>query len=85
MSKPKTFAAGKLGNLWLELSVLYVLATVATVHLSELHWTIAMLVTPLLMVGMLSVVAILVQTLWMLVVGMEKLASCIGVRKSPLV
>ena len=84
MNQPKTLAQTPWGQSRIELLVLYVLTAVATGMLFELHWTMAMLVAPLVMLGLLVGVATFVQSLWMVVVGMEKLGAAVGLRKSPL-
>lgn len=84
MNQPKTLAQTPWGQSWIELLVLYALTTVATGMLLELHWTMAMLVAPLVMLGLFVGVATFVHSLWMVIVGMEKLGAAVGLRKSPL-
>ena len=68
----------------IELGILYVLTTVAATTLFQMHWLWAMLITPFLMLVTLGGIAVMVQSLWMLVVGMERVGTACGVRKSPL-
>jgi len=84
MKQPKTLAQTPWGQSWIELLVLYVLTTVATGMLLELHWTMAMLAAPLVMLGLFIGVVTFVQSLWMVVLGMEKIGAAVGMRKSPL-
>lgn len=84
MRQKKTFAEAPWGQSWIELLVLYVLTTVGIGMLFDLHWTLAMFAAPAVMLGVLVGVMALVQSLWMLVVGMEKVGALVGVRKSPL-
>jgi hypothetical protein len=84
MKQPKTLAEAPWGQSWIELLVLYVLTTVAAGMLLELKWTMAMLVAPVAMLGLLVGVMAGVQALWMLTVGLEKVGVAVGFRKSPL-
>lgn len=84
MKRPKTLAQTPWAESRMELLVLYVLTTVASAMLFDLHWTLAMVVAPGAMLALLIGVAAFVQALWMLVVGMERLGTLIGIRKSPL-
>jgi len=84
MKQPKTLAQTPWGQSRIELLVLYVLTTVATGMLFELQWSTAMLVAPVVMLGLLVGVVSFVHSLWMVVVGVEKLGAAVGVRKSPL-
>jgi ATP/ADP translocase len=84
MKQPKTLAETPLGQSWIEILVLYVLTTVGASILFELHWALATIAAPVIMLATLVVVMAGVQSLWMLVVGMEKVGVLVGVRKSPL-
>jgi hypothetical protein len=84
MRQPKTLAQTPWGQSWIELLVLYVLTTVATGMLFDLPWTLAMIAAPVIMLGVFVAVVALVQSLWMLVVGIDKVGSAVGLRKSPL-
>ena len=84
MNQPKTLAETPWGQSRIEVLVLYVLTTVGSGMLMELHWLTAMAVAPLVMLVMLLGVMASVQVLWMVVLGMEKLGTAIGFRKSPL-
>lgn len=84
MKQPKTFAESPWGQSWIEILVLYVLTTVGTGMLFKLHWPVAMMTAPLVMLALLVGVMALVQVIWMTVVGMEKVGSAVGLRKSPL-
>lgn len=84
MKQPKTLARAPWGQTWIELLVLYVLTTVGAGMLFELHWSMAMISAPVIMLALLLGVMTLVQSLWMLTVGMEKIGAVVGIRKSPL-
>ena len=84
MKEPKTLAESPWGQSWIEILVLYVLTTVGAGMLFKLHWLVAMATAPLIMLGLLLGVMALVQVMWMTVVGLEKVGSAAGVRKSPL-
>ena len=84
MKKQKLFAGLGLGHSKVELMVLYALTATATVVLMDLHWLVAFSVAPgVMLAAMFSTLAV-VQVLWMLVVGMERLGTAVGLRKSPL-
>lgn len=85
MKQPRTFSEAPWGQSWIELVVLYVLTTVAIGMLFELPWTMAMVAAPVGMLGILVGVMASVQTLWMLTVGLEKVGTAVGLRKSPLI
>ena len=84
MHQPKTIAASAWKDSWLELSVLYVITSIAAAHLLSMHWLLAMLVAPFLVLVIVSGLVLFVQVLWMLVLGMEKIGTSMGFRKSPL-
>lgn len=84
ISDPKTMAGSGLAESWVELAMLYLLTVVGSAFAFDLHWLIAMAVSPLIMLAMLAVVLLAVQVLWMLVVGIDRLGNAIGIRKSPL-
>lgn len=83
-SQPQTIAMAAWKQSSIELVILYVLTTVAATTLFQMHWLWAMLVAPFLMLVTLGGVAVMVQSLWMLVVGLERVGSACGMRKSPL-
>lgn len=64
--------------------MLYVIASIAAAHLLSMHWLLAMLVAPFLMLVVIGGLALFVQVLWMLVLGLEKIGTSVGFRKSPL-
>lgn len=84
VNQPKIFSESNWKQSWVELAVLYSLLMVAATVVLEMHWLVAMSVTPVLMLGLLLAVIIGVQILWMVVVGLEKLGEAAGLRKSPL-
>lgn len=84
MKEPKTLAESPWGQSWIEILVLYVLTTVGAGMLLHLHWLIAMVTAPFIMLVLLLGVMALVQIMWMVVLGMEKVGSAVGIRKSPL-
>ena len=85
MKDPKTLAESPWGQSWIEILVWFVLTTVGAGMLLELHWLVAMLVAPLIMLVLSLGVIASVHALWMLVTGLEKLGGAVGLRKSPLV
>ena len=67
-----------------ELAALFVLTTITVAHLFDLHWTLAMGLSPLVMLAFLASVYVLVEVLWLGVIGLEKLGGLFGIRKTPL-
>jgi hypothetical protein len=84
MKKPKIFADSVWSQSWIELTILYSLTCVATCLLLDMHWLGALSVAPAIMLTMLFAVMVFVQILWMLVVGLERVGSALGMSKSPL-
>jgi hypothetical protein len=84
MKKPRIFADSGWSQSWIELAILYSLTSVATALLLDMHWLVAMSVAPGIMLTMLIAVMAFVQVLWMLVVGLERVGSALGMSKSPL-
>jgi ATP/ADP translocase len=84
MNEPKTLTESPWGQSWIEILVLYVLATVGSGLLLNSHWSVAMLLAPLVMLAFSLGVVLFVHTLWLLVIGLEKLGETCGLRKSPL-
>jgi len=84
MKKPRMYADSGWSQSWLELTILYGLTCVAATMLLNMPWLVAATVTPAIMLAMLLAVLVVVQVLWMLVVGLESLGSAVGLRKSPL-
>ena len=84
MNQPKIFADSGWKQSWIELTVLFALTVVATVIILKMHWLLAMVVAPFIMLAMLAVIMGLVQVLWMFVVGLDHLGAAAGLRKSPL-
>jgi hypothetical protein len=84
MNEPKTLAESPWGQSWIEILVLYVLATVGCGMLLNTHWSVAMLLAPVAMLAFSLGVMLFVHTLWILVIGLEKLGQSFGLRKSPL-
>ena len=85
MTQPKMFSEAGWNQSMVELAVLYALTTVVAVLYLDVHALIAMALSPVVMVAMLLGVALIVQVLWMVVLGMEKAGTFVGFRKSPLV
>lgn len=84
MSQPKILVESAWRDAFMELSALYVVTTVAVVHLMSLHWLPAMLLAPFIVGAGLLTVTVLVQLLWATTVGIDRLGSALGLRKSPL-
>ncbi len=84
MKKQKIFAGLGFGHSKVELAVMYALTVVAAAVLMDLHWAVASSVAPLIMLATLVTTLVVVQVLWMMVVGLERLGSAVGLRKSPL-
>lgn len=84
MKKPKIFADSGWSQSWIELTILYSLTSVAAALLLDMHWLVAMSVAPAIMLALLLAVMAFVQVLWMLVVGLERIGTALGMSKSPL-
>lgn len=84
MSEPKTIARRGWQQSWLEIMALYVLTTIGTAFLFKVHWLIAMIVSPFGMLTMLVGLMMFVHLLWMSVLGLERIGTACGLRKSPL-
>lgn len=84
MDQPKTIAKTGTQQSWIELTLLFVLTTLAAVFLFEVHWLVAMVFSPVLMLAMLLSVMVFVQALWLAVLGLERVGAACGLRKSPL-
>jgi hypothetical protein len=84
MKRPKMFTGYAINTLWLEISVLFVLSTIAIVYVFEVHWLMAIGLSPMIVGTLLLAVLLLVQVLWMVVVGADRVANAVGIRKSPL-
>lgn len=84
MKQPKIFADSGWAQSGIELLVLYALTTVAAALLMDMHMLVAMSIAPVAMLVMLLGVLVFVQLLWMVIIGLEKLGTAIGLRKSPL-
>ena len=83
-TQPQTIAKTAWKQSSIELVILYALTSVAATTFFQMHWLWAMLIAPFLMLVTLGGVAVMVQSLWMLVVGMERVGTACGLRKSPL-
>lgn len=81
---PKTIAREGIRQSWIELTTLYVLTTIGAAFFFQMHWLMAMVVSPVIMLAMLVCVMVFVQLLWMLVLGLERVGTACGLRKSPL-
>jgi len=84
MNQPRIFSESNWNQSWTELAVLYSLLMVATTVVLDMNWLVAMSVTPVLMLVFMAAVLVAVQVLWMGVIGLEKLGTAAGLRKSPL-
>jgi hypothetical protein len=84
MNQPRIFSESGWSQSWIELAVLYSLVMVGATIVLDMHWLVAMSVTPVLMLGFLLAVLVAVQVLWLVVIGLEKLGTAAGLRKSPL-
>lgn len=84
MKRPKMFTGYAINTLWVEISVLFVLSTIAIVHLFDVHWLTAVGLSPVVVGMLLLAVLLMVQVLWVLVVGADRVAHAVGIRKSPL-
>ena len=84
MNKPKLYAKSSLNQLSTELVTLFVLTTVAVTHLMDTNWLIAASLSPFVMLGAGVAIALMVEVLWMVVVGVDRLGNAVGIRKSPL-
>lgn len=84
MNRHKTYARSGWNQSVGELIALFVLTAIAVAHLFDLHWTLAVTATPVVMLGLLVAVVVLVEAMWLVVIGLEKLGTAVGLRKSPL-
>lgn len=84
MNEPKTLTKSGWSQSAIELVAIYLVTAVAATAFFELHWLIAMALAPALVLAALAVVCLLVQTLWMVVLGVERVGEACGMRKSPL-
>lgn len=84
MYQPKTLVDPIWRESALELIMMYVVALVGAVHLLDMHWFLAMLVAPFIMGAALLAIIVVIHTLWLIVVGIDKLGAKLGIRKSPL-
>lgn len=84
MNQPKTMHRGGADRSPADLALAYALASMAVIFVFDVHWVYGMAVAPLVMLAMLAAIALFVQLLWMLVLGMERVGQLVGLRKSPL-
>ena len=84
MQRPKTLTETGWHECTGELIALYVTCTLGVSFWLSVHWSSAMLIAPLAMVGVLAAIFTLVQVMWLFVVSLEKVGTSIGLRKSPL-
>jgi hypothetical protein len=84
MQQSKTYTKSIWREARAELAALFVLTAFTVAHLFDLHWTLAMGVSPMVMLAFLGSIYLLVEVLWLGVVGLEKLGGLFGIRKSPL-
>ena len=83
-NQPKIIAEQSWSQSWTELLILYGLTTIGVNLLLDMQWLIAMAVAPVVMLVMLLALLLFVQVLWMFMLGLEKLGTALGLRKSPL-
>ncbi len=84
MHKPKTVAQSAWRESLLELGVLYIAASIAASYLLSMHWLLAMLVAPFIVLVLIASLVLLVQLMWMFITALEKIGTSLGLRKSPL-
>ena len=84
MQQSRTYAPSVWREARAELAALFLLTAIAVAHLFDLHWVMAMGVSPLVMLAFLASIYVLVEVLWFAVIGLEKLGTLFGIRKSPL-
>ena len=84
MYQPKAIARSAWRDSMMELSAMYLVTVVACVHLLSSHWLVAMILAPVIMGGALLAVIMLVEMLYLFMVGIDRLGSALGLRKSPL-
>jgi hypothetical protein len=84
MQRPKTLAESGWRESMVELVALYIAITIGATHLFAMHWLVAMLVAPFLMLALLGGIMAFVQVLWLVVVSLERVGTSLGLRKSPL-
>lgn len=84
MQQSKTQASPVWHEARAELAALFVLTSIAVAFLFDLHWTLAIAVSPLVMLVLLACIYVLVEVLWLAVLGLERLGGMLGIRKSPL-
>ena len=85
MQRPKTFSQTCWRECTTELVALYIACALGAAHWLSLHWSSAALVAPIVMAGVLAAIFVLVQTMWFVVVSLEKVGTSMGFRKTPLV
>lgn len=84
MNEPKTLAKSGWSQSLIEIAAAYLMTVVAASAYFEMHWLIAMAMAPVLLLTGLIGVGLLVQVLWVTVLGIERLGEVFGLRKSPL-
>jgi hypothetical protein len=84
MSSPKLFSRPRIGELKREIAILFVVSTLLASQTFGLHWAFAVLLAPLIGGAIAAAIAMVVELLWLLVSGVDRVGAAIGVRKSPL-
>lgn len=84
MSSPKLFTRPRIADLKREVALLFLVSAVLAGHTFGMPWSFALLAAPLIGTGIVLAIAVLVELLWLLVSGMDRVGAAIGVRKSPL-
>ncbi|MCB1789126.1 MAG: hypothetical protein KDJ27_21015 [Gammaproteobacteria bacterium] len=84
MNRPKTIAKTGLKDTWLELTVVYGLTLFVLVAMLKMNVILAIVTAPLgMLVAFVATVAF-VHLLWITVLGLERIGTSLGMRKSPL-
>lgn len=84
MRQPKTIAHTGWKNCWGELVVVFGVTLFVSMTLLQMNLLVAMITAPFIMLALLLGVMLFVQLLWMLMLGLERMGSALGIRKSPL-
>ena len=84
MYEPKAIARSAWRDSMMELSAIYLIAVVGCFHLLSSHWLVAIVLAPVIMGAALLAVILIVESLYLLMVGIDRLGSALGLRKSPL-
>ena len=83
-SAPVTMATKGLGESAVEIGMLYALSATGIALLFDIDWHWALMFAPIAMLGMLVVTVVTVHLLWLMLLGLERFGTFLGLRKSPL-